>query len=72
MASVMLIALAASRSHVLSECIPANAVNTGSNLTRLFLKWIRVPEDEVSPSVLQSIKLIEVTVHLLAEEIEVD
>jgi hypothetical protein len=59
MASVMLIVLAAARENALRDCLPANVVDIGLNLSTHLAQWLQIPGSGVSPSVLQSIRLIE-------------
>ncbi|KAF9894145.1 hypothetical protein FE257_009118 [Aspergillus nanangensis] len=58
MASVMLITLAASRLTTLRECLSPEVLDMGPHITSLLTEWMHIPGQEVSPSVLQSVKLI--------------
>ncbi|KAL4932490.1 Zn(II)2Cys6 transcription factor [Aspergillus undulatus] len=58
MASVMLIALAAAREASLRTCLP-NINELGPHLAKNLTKWMQVPGRGVSPSVMQSVRLIE-------------
>ncbi|KAL3463527.1 hypothetical protein BJX64DRAFT_116427 [Aspergillus heterothallicus] len=59
MASVMLIALAAARENALRTCLPTDVTEIGPSLSRHLTDWMQLPGSGVSPSVLQSIRLIE-------------
>lgn len=59
MASVMLIVLATAREASLRSCLPANVTEIGPHLGKYLTQWMRVPGHGVSPSVMQSIRLIE-------------
>ncbi|KAL4778880.1 hypothetical protein BJX76DRAFT_365857 [Aspergillus varians] len=59
MASVMLIVLATARESSLRTCLPLDASEIGPNLSRHLTRWMQVPGYGVSPSVQQSIRLIE-------------
>lgn len=59
MASVMLIALATARETSLRTCLPANVTQIGPHLGKYLAQWMRVPGHGTSPSVMQSIRLIE-------------
>ncbi|KAL3438226.1 hypothetical protein BDV09DRAFT_205637 [Aspergillus tetrazonus] len=59
MASVMLIALATAADSSLRVCLPEDVTEIGPNLTKHLLRWMQVPGQGVSPSVLQSVRLIE-------------
>ncbi|OJJ06629.1 hypothetical protein ASPVEDRAFT_875787 [Aspergillus versicolor CBS 583.65] len=59
MASVMLIALATARESSLQSCLPENMTEIGPHLGKYLTQWMRVPGHGVSPSVMQSIRLIE-------------
>ncbi|RDW86949.1 Zn(II)2Cys6 transcription factor [Aspergillus mulundensis] len=59
MASVMLIALATAAESSLQGCLPEDVTEIGPNLTRNLTRWMQVPGQGVSPSVLQSVRLIE-------------
>ncbi|OJJ46030.1 hypothetical protein ASPZODRAFT_132999 [Penicilliopsis zonata CBS 506.65] len=58
MASVMLITLAASRLTALRGCMSPKVAEMGPHLTQLLTQWMHIPGHGVSPSVLQSVKLI--------------
>ncbi|KKK21393.1 hypothetical protein AOCH_000710 [Aspergillus ochraceoroseus] len=59
MASVMLIALATSRESALRRCLLPDAVDIGPNLSKNLTRWMQIPGQGVSPSVLQSVRLID-------------
>ncbi|KAL2832617.1 hypothetical protein BDW59DRAFT_139484 [Aspergillus cavernicola] len=59
MASVMLIALATAREGSLRRCLPPGVTEIGPNLSKNLTRWMQVPGYGVSPSVLQSVRLIE-------------
>ncbi|KAL4998339.1 hypothetical protein BDV10DRAFT_185379 [Aspergillus recurvatus] len=59
MASVMLIALATAADGSLRICLPDDVTEIGPNLTKHLVRWMQVPGQGVSPSVLQSVRLIE-------------
>ncbi|KAL5335052.1 hypothetical protein BJX70DRAFT_333930 [Aspergillus crustosus] len=59
MASVMLIVLAAARETSLRGCLPSSVAEIGPNLSRNVSQWMLLPGYGVSPSIYQSIKLIE-------------
>ncbi|KAL4914363.1 hypothetical protein BDW62DRAFT_204630 [Aspergillus aurantiobrunneus] len=59
MAAVMLIAIAAARESSLRGCLPSDVTEIGRHLTTNLTRWMRVPGNGVSPSVLQSVRLIE-------------
>ncbi|KAL4765320.1 fungal specific transcription factor domain-containing protein [Aspergillus foveolatus] len=59
MASVMLIALATAADSSLRVCLPEDVTEIGPNLTKHLVRWMQVPGQGVSPSVLQSVRLIE-------------
>ncbi|KAL4875253.1 hypothetical protein BJY04DRAFT_224223 [Aspergillus karnatakaensis] len=59
MASVMLIVLAAAREPSLVGCLPPGVSEIGPNLSKNLTQWMQIPGHGVSPSVLQSIRLIE-------------
>ncbi|KAL2869004.1 fungal specific transcription factor domain-containing protein [Aspergillus lucknowensis] len=59
MASVMLITLATARETALRPSLPPDAVGIGPKLRKHLTEWMQVPGAGVSPSVLQSIRLIE-------------
>ncbi|KAL4945748.1 hypothetical protein BDV06DRAFT_218992 [Aspergillus oleicola] len=59
MASVMLIALATAREISLRECLPRGLTSLGSQLSQHLTQWMQIPGNGVSPSVQQSISLIE-------------
>ncbi|KAL2818585.1 hypothetical protein BJX63DRAFT_383451 [Aspergillus granulosus] len=59
MASVMLIALAAARENAIRNCLPSDVVEIGQSLSKHLTQWMQVPGSGVSPSVLQSVRLIE-------------
>ncbi|KAJ5741827.1 hypothetical protein N7533_011236 [Penicillium manginii] len=58
MASVVLITLAASRVHSLRQLISHQVIEIGPHINDLITHWMYIPGDEVSPSVLESTKLI--------------
>ncbi|RLM00075.1 hypothetical protein CFD26_105778 [Aspergillus turcosus] len=58
MASVMLITLAASRLTALRGCLSPEVAEMGPHLAKLLTQWMHIPGHGVSPSVLQSVKLI--------------
>ncbi|KAJ5379537.1 hypothetical protein N7509_012656 [Penicillium cosmopolitanum] len=58
MASVVLITLAASRVHFLRQLITQKVIEIGPHINGLITRWMYIPGDEVSPSVLESTKLI--------------
>jgi hypothetical protein len=58
MASVVLITLAASRVHSLRQLITQQVIEIGPHINGLITRWMYIPDDEVSPSVLESTKLI--------------
>ncbi|KAL4992664.1 hypothetical protein BDW68DRAFT_195121 [Aspergillus falconensis] len=58
MASVMLIALATAADGSLRICLPEDVTEIGPNLTKHLVRWMQVPGQGVSPSVLQSVRLI--------------
>ncbi|KAJ6118997.1 hypothetical protein N7471_013617 [Penicillium samsonianum] len=58
MASVVLITLAASRVHSLRQLISHQVIEIGPHINDLITRWMYIPGDEVSPSVLESTKLI--------------
>lgn len=55
----MLIVLATAREASLRSCLPANVTEIGPHLGKYLTQWMRVPGHGVSPSVMQSIRLIE-------------
>lgn len=58
MASVMLITLAASQILALRECMTSEVMDMGSHVAHLLTQWMHLPGHGVSPSVLNSVKLI--------------
>ncbi|KAH1283882.1 hypothetical protein KXW98_009107 [Aspergillus fumigatus] len=58
MASVMLVTLAASRLTALRGCLAPQVAEMGPHLAKLLTQWMHIPGHGVSPSVLQSVKLI--------------
>jgi hypothetical protein len=54
----MLITLAASRLTALRGCLTPKVAETGPHLAKLLKQWMHIPGDGVSPSMLQSVKLI--------------
>ncbi|KAL4966622.1 fungal specific transcription factor domain-containing protein [Aspergillus stella-maris] len=59
MASVMLIALATARETSLRTCLPRGITSLGPQLSQHLTQWMQIPRSGVSPSVQQSISLIE-------------
>lgn len=58
MASVVLITLAASRVYALRKLISRRVIEIGPHVNGLIRQWMYIPGVEVSPSVLESTKLI--------------
>lgn len=58
MASVLLITLAASRVPALRQLISHSVVEIGPHVNTLITQWMYIPGGGVSPSVLESTKLI--------------
>jgi hypothetical protein len=59
MASVILITLAASRVRVLRRLMSSTVVDIGPHLNDLLAQWAHIPGGGTSPSVMESISLIE-------------
>ncbi|KAL2849946.1 hypothetical protein BJY01DRAFT_210280 [Aspergillus pseudoustus] len=59
MASVMLITLAAARENAIRSCLPSDVVEIGHSLSQHLTQWMQIPGSGLSPSVLQSVRLIE-------------
>ena len=59
MASVILITLAASRVRALRRFMSSSVVDIGPHLNDLLTQWAHIPGGGTSPSVMESISLIE-------------
>lgn len=59
MASVLLITLAASRVSALQGLMSPRIVRIGDHVTGLLAQWVNIPGRGTSPSIMESIKLIE-------------
>ena len=67
MAGAMLVLLAACRVRALRRLIGAEVLSAGGHLRRLFLEWQKISGKLASPSVEQSVRIIEQAEEFIGE-----